>query len=93
MAAVHCNTTAVDAVLLLAGVVRAGQQQQGKVVPHFLPPYCPEHNRIERTWRDLHDNVTRNHQCRIMEQLMSDVVDYLLRRNREMRRQRTKVAA
>ena len=22
---------------------------------HFLPPYCPDHNRIERTWKDLHD--------------------------------------
>jgi transposase len=28
---------------------------------HFLPPYCPDHNRIERLWQDLHANVTRNH--------------------------------
>jgi transposase len=28
---------------------------------HFLPPYCPDHNRIERLWEDLHANVTRNH--------------------------------
>jgi transposase len=27
----------------------------GRVVLHFLPPYCPDHNRIERTWRDVHD--------------------------------------
>jgi transposase len=28
---------------------------------HFLPPYCPDENRIERLWLDLHANVTRNH--------------------------------
>ena len=27
----------------------------------FLPPYCPDDNLIERLWRDLHANVTRNH--------------------------------
>jgi len=21
---------------------------------HFLPPYCPDDNRIERVWEDLH---------------------------------------
>ena len=35
----------------------------GKVVLHFLPPYCPDDNRIERVWLDLHANVTRNHRC------------------------------
>jgi transposase len=29
---------------------------------HFLPPYCPNENQIERIWFDLHANVTRNHQ-------------------------------
>src|SRR6185312_7567813 len=33
----------------------------GRVVLHFLPPYCPDANRIERVWQDLHANVTRNH--------------------------------
>ena len=28
---------------------------------HFLPPYCPDYNRIERIWQDLHAHVTRNH--------------------------------
>jgi transposase len=44
---------------------------------HFLPPYCPDHNRIERVWKDLHDNVTRNHRCAGMEELMSEVRFYL----------------
>lgn len=55
-----------------------------RVKLHFLPPYCPDHNRIERTWRDLHDNVTRNHTCRSMKQLMSEVRYYLVQRDQEL---------
>jgi len=40
---------------------------------HFLPPYCPDHNRIERTWRDLQAEVTRNHTCSTMKELMNNV--------------------
>ena len=49
---------------------------------HFLPPYCPDHNRIERIWKDLHDNVTRNHRCKTMDELMAEVRSYLVARNR-----------
>jgi transposase len=59
----------------------------GRVVLHFLPPYCPDHNRIERAWRDLHDNVTRNHQCRSMKELMMEVYHWLKKRDRELQRQ------
>lgn len=48
---------------------------------HFLPPYCPDENRIERVWKDLHDNVTRNHRCRSMAELIDNVVRYLRDRN------------
>ena len=48
-----------------------------RVVLHFLPPYCPDDNRIERVWLDLHANVTRNHRCRTMEELMVKVVAFL----------------
>lgn len=44
---------------------------------HFLPPYSPEHNAIERLWRDLHANVTRNHRCRTLADLMRRVGWYL----------------
>ena len=53
----------------------------GRVKLHFLPPYCPDPNRIERVWRDLHAEVTRNHQCRSMKQLMKDVDAFLRARN------------
>jgi transposase len=49
---------------------------------HFLPPYCPDYNRIERLWQDVHANVTRNHQCSGMTELMGEVRYYLRKRNR-----------
>lgn len=50
---------------------------------HFLPPYCPDDNRIERcVWRELHANVTRNHRCASIEQLMGEVKYHLTSRNR-----------
>jgi transposase len=55
---------------------------QGRIELHFLPPYCPDENRIERLWRDLHDNVTRNHRCRTMKELMNEVRHYLRRKSR-----------
>lgn len=56
-----------------------------KLELHFLPPYCPDHNRIERIWKDLHDNVTRNHRCAGMEELMAEVRLYLKARNQRGR--------
>lgn len=48
---------------------------------HFLPPYCPNHNRIERVWKDLHAEVTRNHTCSSMDELMANVRRYIANRN------------
>jgi transposase len=47
------NSTIVTPVL--------GDYLAGKIVVHFFPPYCPDDNRIERVWQDLHANVTQNH--------------------------------
>jgi transposase len=49
---------------------------------HFLPPYSPDDNAIERVWQDLHANVTRNHRCETMMDLMCEVRYYLRQRNR-----------
>jgi transposase len=54
----------------------------GRIVLHFLPPYCPDANRIERTWRELHANVTRNHRCRTMNELMHHVRGFIRAHNR-----------
>ncbi len=60
---------------------------------HFLPPYCPDHNKIERTWQDLHANVTRNHSCANMPELMNNVRCYLRQRNRQVHSNPDRLAA
>jgi transposase len=60
---------------------------KGRIVLHFLPPYCPQDNKVDRIWEDLHANVTRNHRCPDMVTLMREVQDYLRRRNRRTYRQ------
>lgn len=55
-------------------------QAKGRIRLHFLPPYCPNDNRIERVWEDLHANVTRNHTCPDIDSLLAEVRDYLQRR-------------
>jgi transposase len=50
---------------------------------HFLPPYCPDDNRIERKlWREVHANVTINHDRDDIETLCDDVVYYMMTQNR-----------
>jgi transposase len=56
-------------------------QAKGRIKLHYLPPYCPKHNKIERLWQDLHANVTRNHTCSDIAALMLEVLSFLLRRN------------
>ena len=56
-----------------------------KIELHFLPPYSPNDNPIERVWQDLHANVTRNHQRRLLGVLLRDVHAYLRRRNHQVR--------
>jgi transposase len=70
----------------------------GRIQLHFLPPYCPNDNKIERVWQDLHANVTRNHTCPTMTALMRQVRYYLRKRNRKVltqwrRRSPTRTAA
>ncbi len=49
----------------------------GRIVLHFLPPYCPDSNRIERVWQDLHANVARNHRCKTMPELLANARRFL----------------
>jgi transposase len=63
-------------------VAQALEAFGGRVVLHFLPPYCPDANRIERVSRDLHAEVTRHHRCRSIDELMANVDAWLEHRNR-----------
>jgi transposase len=64
--------------------VQAWMKEKGmRLRLHFLPPYCPDDNKIERKWRDLHANVTRNHRCETIEELMKQVQVWLKTQNRQ----------
>ncbi len=65
----------------------------GRIVLHFLPPYCPNDNKIERLWQDLHAAVTRNHRCRTMSALMQHVYRYLQQRQARLFRRHRRRAA
>lgn len=49
----------------------------GRIQLHFLPPYSPESNPIERLWKQMHDHVTRNHRHKDMLSLWKDVIRFL----------------
>ncbi len=58
-------------------VEKALRELGGRIELHFLPPYCPQENRIERLWKDVHDNVTRNHDKKTMIDLLEAIFQYL----------------
>lgn len=66
--------------------VSLATEQGQRLRLHFLPPYCPDHNRIERVWRDLHADVTRNHRCSDMRKLMNEVRSWLRKRNKKVQK-------
>lgn len=56
-----------------------------KIRLHFLPPYSPDDNRIERKlWREVHANVTINHDREDIDPLCDDVVGYMMAENRRV---------
>jgi len=47
-----------------------------RIVIHFLPTYVPETNPIERVWWHLHEEITRNHRCKTIEELLQLTFDW-----------------
>lgn len=54
----------------------------GKIRLHFLPPYCPQANKMELVWLHLHRNVTCNHGCSEIGELMDRAENYLTSQRR-----------
>jgi transposase len=48
-----------------------------RIVIHFLPKYSPDLNPIERIWWHLHEEITRNHRCKTMDELLDQVFEWL----------------
>ena len=58
--------------------VREYLQRWGhRIQLHFLPKYAPDTNPIERVWWHLHEEITRNHRCSNIEELLDQVFQWL----------------
>jgi putative transposase len=49
----------------------------GRIRIHGLPRYAPECNPIERVWWHLREEITRNHQCKTLTELIELVFAWL----------------
>ena len=47
-----------------------------RITIHFLPTYAPQTNPIERVWWHMHEEITRNHRCQSIEELVELVFDW-----------------
>jgi transposase len=56
--------------------------QAGRLVLHQLPKYAPECNPVERVWWHLREEITRNHRCRTLAELVDLVFRWLEGRER-----------
>jgi putative transposase len=68
-----CHTSEAVAVYLY--------EHRDRIDLHFLPAYSPDCNPIERVWWHLHDQVTRNHRCQSMQELLDLTFAWLNGRN------------
>jgi len=48
-----------------------------RIVLHYLPAYSPQDNPIERVWWHLHEQITRNHRCACIEELIDLTMAWL----------------
>ena len=48
-----------------------------RIALHFLPRYAPETNPVERVWWHLREQITRNHKCGGMRELLDLVFRWL----------------
>jgi putative transposase len=59
-------------------LVRQYMAEHGdRIVLHYLPTYSPNHNPIERIWWHMHEEITRNHRCESIEELIDLTLAWL----------------
>ena len=56
-------------------------EHRDRIDLHFLPKYSPDCNPIERVWWNLHDQITRDHKCQSMQELLDLTFAWLAGRN------------
>jgi putative transposase len=52
-------------------------KHEGRIEVHLLPSYSPDYNPIERVWWRLHEDITRNHRCKDLGELLERVFAWL----------------
>ena len=63
-----------------AKIVREWLAQPGRRIRlHFVPPYCPHLNPIERLWGLMHKNLTHNRCCGSLREFRKQVLIFLRR--------------
>src|SRR6478735_7974645 len=65
----HCQPTTAGRI--------GGGRARGWTVLHYLPARSPRHDRIERVWWRLHEQITRNHRCQSIEELVDLALAWL----------------
>lgn len=55
------------------------QRPGGKIRLHFVPPYCPHLNPIERLWGLMHKHLTHNRCFRSVREFQKEVLTFLRR--------------
>lgn len=78
----HADAARIHVVLDNYGIhkskmTKAALREMPRIRLHFIPPYSPDDNLIERLWLDLHANVTRNHPHAELSSLCGDVAHFL----------------
>ena len=59
-------------------LVREYLEKHGdRIVLHYLPSYSPQHNPIERVWWHLREEITRNHRCQDIGELVRLTMDWI----------------
>jgi transposase len=71
---VLCDNAKSHACRRVDGYLREHGDQ---VVLHYLPKRAPDTNPIERVWWHLHDEITRNHCCQTLDELLDLVFAWL----------------
>jgi putative transposase len=56
-------------------------KHEGRLEVHLLPSYSPDYNPIERVWWHLREEITRNHRCQDLGELVGRVFAWLEERN------------
>ncbi len=56
-------------------------EHEGRIEVHLLPNYSPDYNPIERVWWHLHEEITRNHRCKDLGELLEKVFAWLEQEN------------